>query len=632
MISYLKQISNLLYKLFVILIIYTISRLFFYIINSQVFSFNSFYELLKVFYVGIRFDFAAVASYNSLFILLYLLPFNFVHNRYYKFVLNILFYTTNFFLLLFNFTDIEYFKYTGKRSTADLFNYIFLSTDTAKLLPQFLKDFWYVALIYIGSVVGGIYAMTRPPFRNIEKYHFNVRSSIFVGILFFLLYGLLFIGARGTGLKPIRIISAARYTTTQNIPLVLNTPFTIWCTIQDETIKPIKYFDEKELDKIYTPDQEFTSDKPRRFDNVMVIILESFSKEFIGSLNGGKGYTPCLDSIIKNGLVFENAFANGKRSIEAVPAIFAGLPAFTDDSYISTRFSGNQLFSLPAILVQNGYNTSFFHGGRNGTMGFDEFCHIAGVQHYYGLNEYKGPNAFDGNWGIFDEEFLQYYAKELNSFHQPFFTTVFTISSHHPYKIPDKYKDDFKDATNEVARSIRYADYALGKFFQTISKAPWFKNTLFIFSADHTAKEQSKLYGTRAGMFRIPIAYYHPGDTILKGVSSRVTQQADIMPSVLDYLGINKPFLAFGSSIFSDNNGYAANYLGGIYQYFHGNYLLTFDGEKAIGLYNFLTDNMLKKNLVKDSTSLANGMENTLKAMIQQYNYRLLNNKMLNNH
>jgi arylsulfatase A-like enzyme len=131
-------------------------------------------------------------------------------------------------------------------------------------------------------------------------------------------------------------------------------------------------------------------------------------------------------------------------------------------------------------------------------------------------------------------------------------------------------------------------------------------------------------------MFRIPIAYYHPGDTTLHGISSRVTQQADVMPSVLDYLGINRPFLAFGSSIFSNNDGYAANFLGGIYQYFHGNYMLTFDGEKSMGLYNINTDKMLKKNLVNDSTSLAKDMETALKAMIQQYNYRLLNNKMLN--
>jgi phosphoglycerol transferase MdoB-like AlkP superfamily enzyme len=186
----------------------------------------------------------------------------------------------------------------------------------------------------------------------------------------------------------------------------------------------------------------------------------------------------------------------------------------------------------------------------------------------------------------------------------------------------------FKDAPNELTRSIRYSDFALGRFFQTISKEPWFKHTLFIFSADHTAEQANT--GTRASMFRIPIVYYHPGDSTLHGLSQRVTQQSDIMPSVIDYLGINKPFLAFGLSIFSDKDGFSANFLGGFYQYFQRNFLLIFDGEKNTALYNYENDKLLKNNLVTDSTKLASSMEAKLKAMIQQYNSRLLHNNMVN--
>ena len=216
----------------------------------------------------------------------------------------------------------------------------------------------------------------------------------------------------------------------------------------------------------------------------------------------------------------------------------------------------------------------------------------------------------------------------LDQLPKPFFSTVFTLSSHHPYKVPARYDKMFRNSPNELTRSVRYSDYALGKFFKTISKSPWYKHTLFIFTADHTAKDLLKSYDTRVGIFRIPIVYFHPGDSTLRGVSTRITQQADIMPSVLDYLGINKPFVAYGSSIFSNKDGYAANYLGGIYQYFHGNYVLLFDGEKNLGLYQFKTDTMLRNNLIKDSVQLASRMEDKLKAMIQQYNYRLLNNKM----
>jgi phosphoglycerol transferase MdoB-like AlkP superfamily enzyme len=628
MTTYFKQIGNLLYRILVLIVLYSLSRLFFFCINYQTFSGNDAFGILKVFFYGIRFDYSSIIQYNLLFILLYLLPFNVVYSRWYYRIVDFFFYVVNFFLLLTNFVDAEYFKYTGKRSTADLFNYIFLSNDVAVLLPQFLKDFWYIGLVWVVSVLAGILLLKRLPFRS-QQHAFNSRSWIFAGVLTILVWGILFLGARGTGLKPIRIITAARYSDSQNIPLLLNTPFSILHTIQAEIIKPIQYFDDTTMNKIYTPEQVIEGNKPKRKVNVMIIILESFSKEFIGYLNGGKGYTPCFDSIMSKGLVFENAMANGKRSIEAVPALLAGLPSFTDESYISSRYSGNKLLALPSLLKAEGYHTSFFHGGRNGTMSFDEFSHVSGIENYYGLNEYTGPEAFDGNWGIYDEEFLQFYAGKLNSFPQPFFTAVFTLSSHNPYTIPEKHKNDFKDTPNELVRSIRYADFALGKFFQTISKSSWFKNTVFVFSADHTATEQSKRYANRAGMFRIPIVYYFPGDTAIHGRSLRVTQQSDVMPSLLDYMGIHNPFVAFGTSVFSKEKGFAVNYLGGIYQYYAGDYMLSFDGEKSTALYNITRDQTLKKNILKDSVLIVTSMEPKLKAVIQQYNSRILRNRMV---
>ncbi|MDP4207422.1 MAG: LTA synthase family protein [Bacteroidota bacterium] len=506
-----------------------------------------------------------------------------------------------------------------------------MSNDTLILLPQFIKDFWFIALTWLACVLGGILAIRRSPFRETGRYDFDLKAWAKVIVAFIFVVGLLFAGARGLGLKPVRIISAARYTSTANVPLILNTPFTILQTLNEEEIKPVVYFDEKKLSSIYTPEQQFHGLGVKKRTNVVIIILESFSKELIGLLNDGKGYTPCFDSIARQGLIYENAFANGKRSIEAVPAILAGLPAFMDDSYISSRFSGNRLIALPTILDKEGYHTSFFHGGRNGTMGFDEFAHIAGIKQYYGLNEYKGEGAFDGNWGISDEEFLQFYAKTLNTFPQPFFSTVFTLSSHNPYYVPAKYAHSFNDAPNNLLKALRYADYSLGKFFQTISKMPWYKNTLFVMVADHTGEVQNKAYNTSSGLFQIPIVFYHPGDNTLHGVSKRINQQTDIMPSILDYLGINRPFLAFGKSIFStEKPDYAVNFLGGIYHYFQGSYMLLFDGDKSTGLYDFINDKPLKNNLLKDSAQLASGMEEKLKAMIQQYNSRLFNNTMIN--
>lgn len=629
MTSLLKQIANLLYRLFILLFLYSLCRLLFYIFNYQTFSDNSLYEITKVFFYGIRFDYSAIIQYNLLFLFVYLLPFNFVQHKKYKQVVGFLFCFINFLLLLLNLTDLEYFKFTGKRSTADIFNFIFATNDLLPLLPQFLKDFWYIVIFWLAFLFLGIYLFKKVPFRQSEHFQFTLSQWIGAISILFLLPCLLFISARGIGLKPIRIISAARYTKSQNIPLLLNTPFCILHTIRNEEFKPKTYFSPSELDKIYSPENQSGSNMITRRDNVVIIILESFSKEFIGSLNGKSGYTPFLDSIIYHSLTFENAFANGKQSIQALPAIFASLPDLMDNPYISSRFAGNRLDALPTILSASGYHTSFFHGGRNGTMGFDEFCNISGIKHYYGLNEYDGPPAFDGNWGIYDEPFLQFCAEKLNTFPQPFLSSVFTLSSHHPYTIPDKYNKTIL-APNKQLKAIRYADYALSKFFKTIEKMPWFKNTLFVFVADHTAKEQTALYGTRAGIYRIPLAYYHLGDSTLIGLKSNVTQQTDIMPSILDYLGMNKPYFAFGKSVFSNEKSYSINYSGGIYQYFKGDFLFSFDGERSNALYNISKDKYLRINLLTDSVALASEMELKTKAIIQQFSSRVFYNRLFN--
>jgi phosphoglycerol transferase MdoB-like AlkP superfamily enzyme len=629
---YIKQIGNMFGRLLVLGVLYSLCRVVFYLLNKATFSDNSTGELLRIFFFGIRFDFSAIVFFNLPFLIAYLLPFRFAVKRTYVLSVDGIFILLNALLLLLNLGDSEYFKYIGKRSTADLFKFIFMSNDVAILLPQFIHDFWHIGVVWVVFLAGGIYCYKKYLHRKPDVYAFTLKSrTLAIGTLLVLL-GLLFLAARGTGLKPIRIISAAHYTQTRTIPLLINTPFSILFTVKKRSVDAKKYFPDAELADLYSPEQRFTHTGTHRKDNVVIIILEGFSKEFIGALNNGTGYTPNLDRIIHQGLTFENAFANGKQSIEALPAIFAGIPALMSDPYITSSYSSNNLTALPAILAAHGYHTSFFHGGRNGTMGFDEFAHLAGISHYYGMNQYQGAPAFDGKWGILDEEFLQFYAKRLDSFPEPFFSSVFTLSSHHPYTVPERYKQTFASAPNELLQSILYADYAVGQFFQTISKKPWYKHTLFVFVADHTAMEQSKVYGTRSGMYRIPLIFYHPGSDTLKGVSTRVAQQTDIFPSIIDYLGIDQPFTAFGASVFDQGKtGFAANYLSGIYQCFQDEYLLSFDGEKSTAMYNIFTDPLLKENILAKNGIPASEMERHLKALIQHYETRMKKNGLSNN-
>jgi phosphoglycerol transferase MdoB-like AlkP superfamily enzyme len=626
--EYLNQIGNVLYRLLVLLLLFSISRLFFFYANYPQFSHNSITELIKIFVVGIRFDATAVIEINLIFFLLYALPFGFAQNKNYLRAVNLILIIVNALVLLLNFTDAEYFKYTAKRSTADLFGFIFMSNDTITLLPQFLKDFWYVPIAWLLTVALGIYLLRKLPFKQTTGTTASIKFFIRASLVLILMLGSLFAFARGLGLKPVRIITAARYTSSQNIPLLLNTPFCIIHTLNEKEKEFKPYFPENEVSRLYNPEQQIKPDTTRR-ENIVIIILESFSYDFIGALTGQKTFTPNFDRIIHKGLLFENAFANGKKSIEALPAIFAGLPALTDNSYISSRYASNALEAMPTVLAQQGYHTSFFHGGRNGTMGFDEFAHIAGIEDYYGLNEYKGPEAFDGSWGIFDEEFLHFYGKKLNEFPQPFMSAVFTLSSHHPYTVPAKHRHLFPANETKLEQSIRYADFALGKFFEEIEKMPWYKNTLFVFTADHTARnESSDLDDESIKAFRIPIVFYHPGNNpLFKGRSKKIIQQTDIMPTIYDYLGISRPFIAFGQSIFTNDTTWAIHYLGGIYTFIKNNTILTFDGEHTLSDHNL--ENFPQGTPLKTvSPSQTHAMEDQLKAIIQQYQTRLINNRL----
>jgi len=360
--------------------------------------------------------------------------------------------------------------------------------------------------------------------------------------------------------------------------------------------------------------------------NVVIIILESFGKDYTGFYNN-QPYTPFLDSLISQSLSFKYSFANGKKSMEAVPAIVASLPALNDNPYILSQYSTDDTYGLAEILKDQGYYTAFFHGGINGTMGFDNFAYLSGFNDYFGKNEYNNNDDYDGKWGIYDEPFLQYFSNKMSSFKQPFITSVFTLSSHHPYNVPEKYKNKFKEGELPIHRAVEYADYSLRKFFDTAKKTDWYKNSIFVLTADHTSMTNSSYYLNKVGQFCIPIFFYTP-DGSLSGKTKNIIQQIDIMPTVLDYLHYKKPFYSIGNSALKNDNHFAVNYMSGIYQLTQDNYTYLFNGDESIGLYNLRTDSMLHNNLINIEVKQEAKMKTKLKAIIQTYNHSLINNAM----
>lgn len=619
MTNYYKIIRLFATRLLILVFIYQVCRLLFLYFNQSAFS-NITPRLI---YGGLIYDLSAIGFINLPFGLLFLLPAGFIFRKKYRKAIKVLFYIVNLVFIAANFVDLEYYKFTGRRSSFDLITARGMEHEIGRLIPVFLMQFWYVPLLFI------IFAVIFWKFLSSEKFKMPVEKrsplTIVKQIALFVVAMaiLLLMGRGGFQSKPLRIVDAIEYANLGSSALVLNTPFCILKTVgRKETLVDPNFYSQKELDAIFNPVVKIKPQGAPLRKNVVIVILESFGNE-----NVQKGYTPFLDSLITKSYYFKNGFADGKVSIDAVPSTMSSIPSLMNKPLIASEYSLNKVYSLPKIFKKQGYKSSFFHGAFNGSQNFDQYCKVAGFDAYYGKSQYPNDKDFDGNWGVFDEPFLQFFCDKLSTFQQPFFSTVFTISSHHPYTIPKKYRGKFPKGTTVIQESIGYTDYALRKFFEKAKKQDWYKNTLFVFTADHTSAYGEGIYKTTVGKFRIPIFFLDTSNPELTGVSEKNFQQTDILPSLLDYLQIEDQVVAFGKSFKSPEN-FVVNYLDNMYNFIQDDYYLAFNGHKAVALYNFKKDPFMKENLIKKDKARASKMERFIKAYVQSFNGRLIRNEL----
>lgn len=603
-----------------------ITRLIFLAFNSTAFQHLSFLD----FFTALWFDLITVGLFFMPYYVLFLLPFRIHHFKFHRVFFKILFHLTNTLLIALNLLDVEYFKYTSKRSTFDLFTFIGTGNDVSQLLTTFLRDFWYLVLILVALIALSEFLYRRTS-RTIKTENFGKSTSGRASIVsFVLLTPMLFIvGRGGFALIPTGIIQASTYSSPENTAFILTTPFTMIKTIDQKGLELKNFYTtDAECDSYFNPIQ---SSVPQHIlpdsTNVMVIILESFGIEFVGNYQNGNGYTPFLDSLMDQSLSFTYAFANGKKSIEAVPAIVASLPTLMDNPYISSPYGNNKINGLPSILAKHGYESAFYHGATNGSMSFDGFASISGYDHYVGRYEYNNEKHADATWGILDEYFNPWTAKQLTKLKEPFFGTLFTLSSHHPFFIPEHMRSKVKTGPQPICASINYGDYALKKFFEEAKKQPWYDNTLFVILADHSPATKTELYNMRHHMYRIPIMFYHPGGQLKAVKSDRIFQQLDILPTILDLLNIKTDYYAYGNSYYQKPEGEAITYLEGTYYYFKDNFMTAFSEDQARNLYDFKTQNTSLVDSIYYFEKEVGMNVKKLKAIIQRYNRDLITNQ-----
>ncbi len=633
-------------RLLLVFVMYSLARLLFFAYNYEVLGIDSWTCFWQIMKGGLVFDASAIAYTNGLIVLLHLLPLRQRMIEGYQKLIKCLYFGINIPFLMMNLGDIIYFRFTGKRTTVTIFKEFANESFTDFL--YFFVEYWHLTLIGIALILLWLYLYPNRsrwtfPIRRLSNKLYYPLSVLAIALA----TGLSIIGIRGgvsAAIQPIKAGDALIYTNNAvQASMVLNTPFTMLRLIGKQDFPKYHYMSEEESKKVFSPirlAQQDSTAYTGKFKgrNVVFLIWESCAKEWVGELNkhipNHKSYTPFLDSLIRQSYVFEQAYANGTKSVDAMPALFASLPKPLQ-SFVLTHYSTDRLNSIVPFLKEEGYYSAYFHNATKGSMGFDAMARHLGFEDYFGRENFEAvygdsSDWFDGKWGIWDEPFLQYMLSEVNKMQEPFIVSEFTTSSHIPFDVPKEYEERFpQDEECGFHRVIPYTDYSLERFFKEAQKQAWYKNTLFVILADHAVFPYVDEYKTSLGAYSIPIIFFDPRGELVGRDSTTVVQQADLLPTLMDLMGIQKPIISFGHNMFNPKEEhFALTTMNEAFQLIKGDYALQFNGKDVIALYNYKTDPMCKQNLKGKDLEAEDELTKLMQAILQELSFRLRNDRL----
>lgn len=561
-------------------VVLMLCRLIFWIGNRELLGeVEAWWPLLRG---ALQFDTVSILYAEGLWLVLSLLPLPLVlrESRLWQHLLFGLYALVGGVMVILNLSDVVYFNYTQKRLTADEL-FFADNSNSLQLIVKFAAENWWlvvggVALIALLVWAAAPKQMPRSPLRRPWAYYPTALVVLLLAV------GLSIGGIRGgftRMTRPITLSNATLYTPSPiQANLILSNPFCILRTASSNSKVVVpNHFPKEEVECYFTPDH-YPEERPDTLGlqgrNVVIFICESMSAEHSAHLRpdlyaeqGETGFTPFLDSLMRAGYCFKRMYANGMRSIQGMPSVLGSIPSFKTPFVLMPQSLGESR-QLPRILRDKGYHTAFFCGSESGSMGFGAYARSAGIEELYAREEYEaryGTNDFDGYWGIWDEKFLAFMGEEISNFKEPFFATLFTLTAHHPFVVPEELEELLPVGHIPIHRPAAYDDWAFRRFFERYRDAEWMERTIFLFVADHVSSERYSSEARRwPGDHHIIGFFYAPGSR-LQGSSEEPVQQIDLMPTLLGLLGNQEPYFAFGRDIFGEPErpAYAVSYENG---------------------------------------------------------------------
>ncbi|KGQ26792.1 LTA synthase family protein [Gallibacterium anatis] len=516
-------------------------------------------ELLKSFLYGVRFDLNISVIFLSPILLISILPFSIIGSLKFQKVLSYLSLIVFIVFSIISLIDLAYFGEVYRHLGREIFlvnkdiGFLFDVAFKSRLLYTIL-GFLILGMIILSYVIFIIYPLKKSV--NLNSGSIFYRSLLGVAFLifcFWLARGMIIQG------RPISYADAfENATSSSQANLVLNSPFVVWKQLRkQEKLGPINLLTDKEKDQFSFKDDTFLfqSNEKENYKNIVFILLESWSYKYIDGLaHRNYNVTPFIDSLIEKSMVWDNYYAAGKRSIIGIQAVLSSVPALNNHPVLGFGLELNKISRIGKILNDHQYRTIMMQTSNRRSFNVNSIANVLGFQEYYGKEDVPIIKKYPQEPPHFgwDYDSLQFLLNKLNETpkSKPFFAFLFTGSTHEPFADAGEAFHIYphnQSNENGFLNTLRYSDWSLEQFMKAAEKQPWYNNTIFIFTADHTLNSLPS--ENLKEQFHIPLIVYSPDGSLSAKRESQFASQYDLFPTILDLLGIDTPISTFGQSL-----------------------------------------------------------------------------------
>lgn len=553
-----KIIASLIRQTVFWMFFFLVTRTLFLLYNTHLIIAEGigFTETMASYYHALKLDFAT-ACYFMIFPFLLLVIQSLYHARWMNVVNKV--YTFVVITLFSLLTTVELGIYPEWKTKMPYKALMYLQNPTEVYNSSSTLLFFVLIGVFIVLVTGGWYLYKKVFYLPIIKAPGKFGYTFLFAVLTFPIIAL---GARG-GWQQIPINqSESYYSNYQILNLAsVNSAFNLSISVIENyknfgknpyTFYPIEEV-HTTVEQIYQTPKDttikiLTTNRP----NIVLIILESWSADLIESIGGEPGITPEFRKLESGGVLFTRLYATGPRSEQAMGSIFGGFPAHPISSVTVQPEKFSKLKTITHSLIEQGYNTSFYFGGQLIYGNIKAFILHNGFKKVVEHNDF-GKDVLRGKLGVHDEFVLSRQLEDLNKETQPFFSSVFTLSSHSPYDQPMEKVLTWGNNENEYINSAYYTDRSLGRYFEEARKQPWYNNTLFILVADHSHNTYRNNSFTTPAYHKIPMLLY--GEVVAKEFRgqklNRLSNQSDLASTLLKQLDIETSAFKWSRDLFN---------------------------------------------------------------------------------